>query len=322
VPATGGVVTSTGGVVSSGGAAGGGAGGGGGQAAGMAGGGLAGGGATNGGASGGGASGGVSGGAGGMSGGAGGSATGGSATGGVPNPPGTCGTTWANFTNYQGNGSITYYEFNMGTKENVNCNFGIAQRAPDRVNHVYTGEGRYFAAINTSDWRNAAACGACIDVTGPRGTVTVTVVDQCPVASNPLCQAGHLDLSREAFRQIANEVDGIVRNISWRFVPCPVPDNQDVTVRVEQPDNQYYTTVLVQDHIFPIQSLQIKGQMADRRQDPNSGNRDGFFIVGDGNQAPAPWPIRVQDVNGWIYEATVALNQSGDVTTNMQAECD
>ena len=87
----------------------------------------------------------------------------------------------------------------MGTSL-VNCSYGTHPGNPDRVDFVNTNDGQYFAAINTADYNTAATCGACIEVTrdGNR-KVTVTVVDQCPVATNNKCKAGHLDLSRAAF---------------------------------------------------------------------------------------------------------------------------
>src|SRR5215468_659791 len=49
------------------------------------------------------------------------------------------------------------------------------------------------AAMNDPDYQDAAWCGACLAVTGPKGTVTVRVVDRCPE-----CKHGDLDLSPQA----------------------------------------------------------------------------------------------------------------------------
>ncbi|HLE51108.1 MAG TPA: expansin EXLX1 family cellulose-binding protein, partial [Anaerolineales bacterium] len=65
------------------------------------------------------------------------------------------------------------------------------------------------AAMNAEQYDNAAVCGAYLYVTGPQGAVTVRIVDLCPE-----CQAGHLDLSREAFAQIAELPQGRVP-ITW-----------------------------------------------------------------------------------------------------------
>ncbi|UJR13166.1 hypothetical protein I4U23_000189 [Adineta vaga] len=59
---------------------------------------------------------------------------------------------------------------------------------------------------------NNKLCGRRISVNGPKGSVTVSVVDRCPG-----CKSGDLDLSPAAFDRIANRNQGRVR-ITWRFV--------------------------------------------------------------------------------------------------------
>ncbi|RKP08107.1 RlpA-like double-psi beta-barrel-protein domain-containing protein-containing protein [Thamnocephalis sphaerospora] len=56
---------------------------------------------------------------------------------------------------------------------------------------------------------NSPVCGACIKVTGPKGTVRVKVIDKCPV-----CKKGDVDLSESAFLLIADKDHGRVP-ISW-----------------------------------------------------------------------------------------------------------
>lgn len=70
------------------------------------------------------------------------------------------------------------------------------------------------AAINDEQY-SKENCGRCVSVTGPRGTVTVRIVDKCPG-----CDEGDLDLSQTAFGKIAKLSDGRVP-ITWRFVACP-----------------------------------------------------------------------------------------------------
>src|SRR5690242_21027010 len=54
------------------------------------------------------------------------------------------------------------------------------------------------AAMNAVDYGTADWCGACVEVTGPMGTTTVRIVDQCPE-----CSKGDLDLSPEAFAMLS-----------------------------------------------------------------------------------------------------------------------
>src|SRR6187402_2676788 len=100
--------------------------------------------------------------------------------------PGQCPESWGG----SNDGSLTWYTFSQGTVNvgDVNCSFGI-QQGPDRVNHIYTGNGEFFGAMNTADYNTAAACGACVEVTrqDTGQHVVVTIVDQCPIATNSKC---------------------------------------------------------------------------------------------------------------------------------------
>ena len=70
------------------------------------------------------------------------------------------------------------------------------------------------AAMDMPEWNGSAPCGECAAVTGPKGSVTVRIVDLCPG-----CETGHLDLSQEAFAKIADVSAGSVP-ITWQVVPC------------------------------------------------------------------------------------------------------
>lgn len=72
----------------------------------------------------------------------------------------------------------------------------------------------FVAAMNDEQYQKAD-CGKCVEVTGPKGTTVVRVVDKCPG-----CDRGDLDLSMTAFSKVANLSDGRIK-ISWHFVACP-----------------------------------------------------------------------------------------------------
>ena len=56
-----------------------------------------------------------------------------------------------------------------------------------------------FVAMGHGVYGDAEPCGSYYDVTGPKGKVRVKVIDSCPE-----CADNHLDLSRAAFRRIAD----------------------------------------------------------------------------------------------------------------------
>jgi hypothetical protein len=80
----------------------------------------------------------------------------------------------------------------------------------------YSSNNEYVAALNHIQFGNyvngsvSPACGMCLEVTGPLGTVRVRVVDKCPG-----CQKGDIDLSPTAFEVIAKKGDGRVK-ITWK----------------------------------------------------------------------------------------------------------
>lgn len=217
-------------------------------------------------------------------------------------------------------GSVTFYTFAMGT-ELVNCSYGTHAGNPDRVDFINTGDGQYFAAINTADYNNAATCGACIEVTrdGNR-KVTVTVVDRCPIETNPKCVAGHLDLSKAAFLQLGNESEGYLGNggvgqISWKYVPCENEGN--VHFRLKEPSNENWNQLLVENHKYQITKVEVRvnGTWVNAtRQNYN------FWEPPNGTFGTPPYRVRVTDVNGTVLEDLVDL-AGGDQEAENQMIC-
>ncbi|CAG8494706.1 11211_t:CDS:2, partial [Paraglomus occultum] len=99
-----------------------------------------------------------------------------------------------------GSGDGTYYDPGIGTGS---C--GTLHTADEMV-----------AALNAPQYGNYAnpndspVCGKCVQVTGPKGTVKVKIVDKCPV-----CKNGDIDLSPAAFDKIADEAVGRVP-VTWK----------------------------------------------------------------------------------------------------------
>ncbi|MGC4115117.1 MAG: expansin EXLX1 family cellulose-binding protein [Myxococcales bacterium] len=222
-----------------------------------------------------------------------------------------------------GHGSLTWYEL-LGP--GVNCAFEVVAyggNAPNAVAHVATGNGEYFGAMNTADYDQAAACGACVEVTrdGSR-KVTVTIVDQCPVATNPKCTAGHIDLSKKAFEQVGDLSEGYLGTgnggaagvVSWRYVPCPTSGN--VSLRLKEPTNVWWNQLLVQGHRTPIAKVEVQvggAWSATERLDYN------YWQINASLSASVwPLPVRVTDVQGAQVAGQVALNVAGDQLTSEQ----
>jgi|GEM_PF-1588035 len=223
-----------------------------------------------------------------------------------PGGGGSCSGAWGGYTD----ASITKYWFTQGTTSfgDINCSFGISnvgtQAGGDSVNHVSTGGGSFFGAMNTADYNNAAACGACAEVTADNGkSVVITIADQCPIASNPLCTAGHIDLSVDAYNALGLPVGhygkGAQGQVGWKYVPCPTAGG--IQLRLKEPNNRFWNMVIVENHTYPIAKVEVetdRGWLQASREEfnfwlPPGGN------IGNGN-------VRITDVNGTVVSGSVS----------------
>ncbi len=180
-------------------------------------------------------------------------------------------------------------------------------------NPVYSGEATYYAAtgagaclfdaspgdllvaaMNAPQYANAAYCGAYVRVSGPQGQVTVRIVDLCPE-----CASGDLDLSPQAFAQIANLPQGRV-NISWQLVSPAL--SGPIAYHFKDGSNQWWTAVQVRNHRNPIAKLEYRvgsGPWAEVGR--TSWN---YFVQTDPGMGVGPYQFRVTDLYGNILTDT------------------
>jgi len=147
------------------------------------------------------------------------------------------------------------------------------------------------AAINEADWNGSAACGACVEVDGPDGSVVVRIVDRCPG-----CPDDHLDLSREAFATIADPKAGRVP-ITWRFVACDV--DGPVRYRFKEGSNPFWTALQVRNHRHAIAGLEARPAGGEWRSVPRESYN--YFVSASG-LGEGPLSLRITDVNGQVIE--------------------
>lgn len=163
------------------------------------------------------------------------------------------------------------------------------------------------AAMNAVDYRTAAWCGACLEVTGPSGTVTVRVVDQCPE-----CAGGDLDLSPEAFALLAPLSAGRVP-ITWHLVACDVTG--PIAYHFKDGANPFWTAIQLRNHRYPIaklEAMQAGAYVEIPRVDYN-------YFVEPAGLGPGPYQLRVTDQRGHVLEdSAVALGD--DVTRTGAAQ--
>lgn len=162
-------------------------------------------------------------------------------------------------------------------------------------------------AMNHTDYAGSAACGACVHIEGPSGEVTVRIVDQCPE-----CLPGDIDLSPQAFMQIADLGLGRV-DIRWTYVPCDVFGN--MVYHFKEGSNQWWTAVQIRNARFAISRLEVEkgGAFVDvQRLDYN-------YFVDDSGMGPGPYKFRVTDTEGNVITDTgIPFHEAGDEPSSAQ----
>lgn len=108
-----------------------------------------------------------------------------------------------------------------------------------------------FVALSAPEYDGAAPCGSYLLVKGPRGSVRVKVIDQCPE-----CKAGHIDLSEAAFAKLAPLVKGII-GVSYHTIanpPLPAP----IAFLVKNGSSRYWLALVVMNTGNAIASVQLE----------------------------------------------------------------
>lgn len=186
------------------------------------------------------------------------------------------------------NGRATFYD----ADGSGNCSF---DKSPDDLD---------VTAMAMPEYAASAACGTCFKVTGPKGEVTVRVVDSCPGCAT---KNVNLDLSAEAFAKIANPVDG---NIAITYEPVSCATSGNVAYHFKDGSSQFWTAIQIRNHRVPIAKVEyLKGTtwVAMNRTTYN------YFVaspgVGTGSKT-----IRVTATDGQVIEDTLADASKESVT--------
>ncbi len=144
----------------------------------------------------------------------------------------------------------------------------------------------YIGAMNHQDYALADYCGACVEIDGLEGSVKVHIVDECPE-----CKPGDIDLSEEAFVELAPLVDGRIP-ITWKVVPCEISGS--VKLIYKDGSNEYWTGIQVRNHRNPIEKLEFwdgSTYVDVPRQVYN------YFLKSNG-MGPGPNTFRITDIYG------------------------
>lgn len=145
------------------------------------------------------------------------------------------------------------------------------------------------AAMNHDDYNASLICGAFVEITGPKGTITVRITDQCPE-----CPRGNIDLSAEAFALIANPIDGRVP-ISWRIVSPPLAT--PIAYHFKDGSSKWWLAVQIRNHRNPIWRVEYRD--FDGTFKPLMRADYNYFIEPAGaGEVPTSLTFRVTDIYG------------------------
>ena len=142
-------------------------------------------------------------------------------------------------------------------------------------------------AMNHVDYTGAVLCGAFVMIYGPHGNVMIRVVDQCPE-----CLKGDIDLSPQAFSQIADLISGRVP-ITWRIVSPDI--SGPIRYRIKEGSSQWWTAVQIRNHRNPIASVEYRAPSGQFVALPRA---DYNYFVAESGLGVGPYTFRVTDTYG------------------------
>ena len=130
-------------------------------------------------------------------------------------------------------------------------------------------------------------------MSGPDGSVTVEVVDQCPE-----CQAGHIDLSEQAFAKIAPLSAGLVPVTYHTIADPPLP--APLSMLVKAGSSAYYLALLPINNGNPLATVAVSQGSGGWQE--LSRTTYGYWLASSG-AGPGPFSVRLTDSLG--HQATV-----------------
>lgn len=171
----------------------------------------------------------------------------------------------------------------------------------------------YHCAMNHVQYDSSAACGACVRVLGPKGEITLKVVDRCPE-----CAEGDIDLSTEAFVQLAELKDGRIP-IKWRYVPCSAENT--IKVFFEEGTSPYYFKAQFRDFKYALEKVEY--QKRDGSFIPIHREMYNYFValsgIDEDKSQCGPYTFRLTAVSGEsVLLEDVPYKEGGEIVTEVQ----
>ena len=179
-------------------------------------------------------------------------------------------------------------------------------------------------AINNVQWNGSEASGAFFEVSGPKqregaAPITVQVVDYLYE------RADGFDMSAEAFAEVADPVDGVV-NIEYQLVG-PGDDyvtaygysiGQGIVVEGIAETNPYYAAVRLNNHRYPVESVNLLTDNGSVELERESDNR---FVLNGNYPLQGAQDLLVTDIFGQqvtLDDVNITNGSNADIVTGEQ----
>ncbi|MFE6847474.1 expansin EXLX1 family cellulose-binding protein [Streptomyces sp. NPDC057686] len=143
------------------------------------------------------------------------------------------------------------------------------------------------AAMNSTDYESARACGAYVRVRAASGaSITVRITNECPLP----CAPGQLDLSEQAFAKLADPKLGRIP-ITWSLLSPHTSGT--LSIRYKTGSSPYWCGIQVIDHRNPVARLEVRTAKGWRRLPRTDYN---YFLSADGSGCGGA--MRITDIYG------------------------
>ncbi|MEN9869689.1 MAG: hypothetical protein RLZZ171_672 [Cyanobacteriota bacterium] len=180
-------------------------------------------------------------------------------------------------------------------------------------------------AINNVQWNGSEASGAFLEVSGPKqreGAAPIIV----QVSDLLYERADGLDLSAEAFFEVAEPVDGVV-DIEYKLVspddsfvtPYGYSIGQGIVVEGIPESNPYYGAIRLNNHRNPVESVDLLED--DGSLVPLERGSDNRFVLSTGSDVSGAQDLVVTDIFGQqvtLDDINLTSGSSNDVVTGEQ----
>ncbi|MBP0966031.1 MAG: hypothetical protein J5722_00205 [Oscillospiraceae bacterium] len=171
------------------------------------------------------------------------------------------------------------------------------------------------AALTDDDYHKYV--GGCIRVQRGDKSVCALVGDIMPLGSeNPNAVAGDVDLNENAFKEIADTVEGRV-SVTWQLIPLPTAETAPVSYAVKEGSNLYWAGIQVRNTTYPVAKLEWSADGTNFTEIQRKSDCYNYFVLESGGAKTVTF--RITDIFGQVVtDKNVTLPLTGTDSAAVQ----